>query len=43
MIKIRLDFSGNLYEWNSVIKAGDKFYFKLVDDYALELDYMKIS
>lgn len=42
-ITLFVDFSGNLYEWNSVIKAGDKFYFKLVDDYALELDYMKIS
>ncbi|WP_300380878.1 hypothetical protein [Clostridium sp.] len=36
-ITIFIDFLGNLYEWNSVVKIGDKFYLKIVDDYVMEV------
>lgn len=36
-ITIFIDFLGNLYEWNSIVKIGDKFYLKIVDDYMMEV------
>ncbi|MEI4803422.1 hypothetical protein WAZ07_19555 [Bacillus sp. FJAT-51639] len=36
-ITIFIDFLGNLYEWNSIVEIGDKFYLKIVDDYVMEV------
>jgi len=36
-ITVFVDVSGNLCEWNIVLKIDDKFYFKIVDDYVMEM------
>jgi hypothetical protein len=36
-VVVFIDLSGKLYEWNLIIKIDNKFYFKIVEDYILEL------
>ncbi|MDD2959673.1 MAG: hypothetical protein PHR92_14350 [Lachnospiraceae bacterium] len=36
-ITVYVDISGNLCEWEAVLKIDDKFYFKIVDDYVMEM------
>lgn len=36
-ITLYIDFSNNLFEWSCIIKSDNKFYFKLTDEYALEI------
>lgn len=32
-----IDLLDNLYEWNCIIKVDNEFYFKLIDNYAIEI------
>jgi|GEM_PF-3010529 len=36
-ITVFVDIPGNFCEWNIVLKIDDKFYFKIVDDYVMQM------
>lgn len=37
-ITVFVDYLNNLYEWKSVFKYNNKFYFKLIDEYMFEIN-----
>lgn len=37
-ITLYIDFSGQLYEWNTIFKYDGKFYIKLIDNYAIDME-----
>lgn len=36
-ITLYIDLSDELYEWSCIIKVDNKFYFKLIDKYVIEI------